>query len=347
MGRKLFISLSVLPVLLICYLINAGCKPENKSVISEKVAEKEAIAQTILQHNFPDIVGDISSGMEQDRPTMEELEKERRWQDEVIKMKETEARLRNTNRYLLGTAILLALVILALMVSSLSKRKTMYDEQMEKIALLRMQNLRNRMSPHFFFNALSLLSNAVDNPERIRTNLASLSLLLRKSIENIDRIAVPIKNELDVVKAFIDLQRQIIPGPFDFDIHIEEGTDMQWLILAMMIQIPVENAVKHGLMPLAGEKKLSISIAEEEKDLIITIRDNGIGLTASGGRSTGTGTGLNTLFQTISLLNHRNKNKIKFTIGENTQCNDENKGVTVRISVPDKFSFNGEYSTKI
>lgn len=335
------ISPSALPVLLICCLINAGCNPENRFVVSEKVAAKETIAQTSLQHNLPDTVVGVSSGRGQDRLEIEEPEKERRWQAEFVKIKEKEARLRNTNRYLWEAVILLALVILALMVSGLSKRrKTMYYEQMEKIALLRMQNLRNRMSPHFFFNALSLLSSAVDHPDRVRANLASLSLLLRKSIENIDRIAVSIKEELDVVKAFIDLQQQIIPGSFDLDIHMEEGIDIQWPILAMMIQIPVENAIKHGLMPLEGEKKLSISIAEEERDLVITIRDNGIGLTASSGRSTGTGTGLNTLLQTISLLNHRNRNKIKFNIGENKLSHDENKGVTVRISVPDKFSFN-------
>jgi LytS/YehU family sensor histidine kinase len=195
------------------------------------------------------------------------------------------------------------------------------------------------MSPHFFFNALSLLSIAVD-PDRARVNLANLSLLLRKSIENIDQTAISIEDELNVVKAYIDLQRQLIPGSFDFEIHIEEGINTQWLIVAMMIQIPVENAIKHGLMPFEGEKRLSISIAEEAKDLIITIRDNGIGFTASSGRSTGTGTGLNTLLQTISLLNQRNKNKIKFTIGENKLSNGENKGVVVRISVPDKFSFN-------
>ena len=243
--------------------------------------------------------------------------------------------------YLFCGIILFALTSMILIISYIRKRgKTIHHEQMEKIAMLRMQNLRNRMSPHFFFNALALLSTAVEDPKRAGVNLASLSLLLRKSIENIDQMAIPIEEELNGVKAYIDLQLQIIPGSFDFDIEIEEGINMQqWLVLAMMIQIPVENAIKHGLMPLEGERKLAISIAEKAKDLIITIKDNGIGFTASSGRSTGTGTGLNTLLQTISLLNQRNKDKIKFIIGESKSSNGEKEGVVVTISIPDKFSF--------
>ena len=345
MRRKLSIKLFILPVLFTCYLINSGYIQESQSVKFEKVAGKEAVVQNTRQDDSQarksDTISKINHREAQDRMMIDELERERKLQAEIIKRKEKEARLKNTIIYLFGTIILFALASIILLVSYVCKRKKKFQyEQMDRIVMLRMQNLRNRMSPHFFFNALSLFSIAVEDSDRARVNLANLSLMLRKSIENIDQTAISIEDELNVVKAYIDLQRQLIPGSFDFEIHIEAGINMQWLILAMMIQIPVENAIKHGLMPLEGEKRLSISIAEEAKDLIITIRDNGIGFTSSSGRSTGTGTGLNTLLQMISLLNQRNKNNIKFTIGENKLSNEENKGVIVSILVPDKFLFN-------
>ena len=336
-------TLSVLPVFFTCYLISFGYNPESRSVSFAKAdVIKEAVAQNMRQdsswYREHDTIGTINHRTAQDRLTIGELERERTLQAEIIKRKD---RLKNTIIYLFCGIILFALTSMILIISYIRKRgKTIHHEQMEKIAMLRMQNLRNRMSPHFFFNALALLSTAVEDPKRAGVNLASLSLLLRKSIENIDQMAIPIEEELNMVKAYIDLQLQIIPGSFDFDIEIEEGINMQqWLVLAMMIQIPVENAIKHGLMPLEGERKLAISIAGKAKDLIITIKDNGIGFTASSGRSTGTGTGLNTLLQTISLLNQRNKDKIKFIIGESKSSNGEKEGVVVTISIPDKFSF--------
>lgn len=344
MSRKLYIPLSFFPVLFAWYLVNSGYIPKSQPGTFGKTAGKEAIVQNAQQDDYQSRKSKTTHKFNHqaagDRMMIEELERERKLQAEIIKRKEKEARLKNTIIYLFGTIILFALAGILLLVSYVRKRKKKFQyDQMDRIVMLRMQNLRNRMSPHFFFNALSLLSIVVD-PDRVRVNLAHLSLLLRKSIENIDQTAISVEEELNVVKAYIDLQRQIIPGSFHFDIQIEEGVNMQWLIVAMMIQIPVENAIKHGLMPLEGEKRLSISIAEEAKDLIIVIMDNGIGFTASSGRSTGTGTGLNTLLQTISLLNQRNKNNIKFTIGENKLSNGENKGVSVRILVPDKFSFN-------
>lgn len=337
MGSKFYIRLSVLPVFLTCYLNSWACNQESRPVAFARADVREIGVRDI---RVPEVIGADNCAADRDQSTIEKLERERKLQDEIIERKEREARLKNTIIYLLGGVILLAFISIILIVSYIRKwRKTFHHEQMDKIAMLRMQNLRNRMSPHFFFNALTLLSTAVEDPKRARVNLANLSLLLRKSIENIDQMAIPIEEELNVVKAYIDLQLQIIPGSFDFELHIEEGINMQWRILAMMIQIPVENAIRHGLMPLDGERTLAISIAEKAKELIITIKDNGIGFKASSGRSTGTGTGLNTLLRTISLLNQRNKNKINFAIGENKSSNGEKEGVMVTISIPDKFSF--------
>ncbi len=84
----------------------------------------------------------------------------------------------------------------------------------------------------------------------MREKLNKISFLLRKSLENIETTAIPLSEELEVGKAYIELQRERIPGQLDVNCAIENETDLQQSVPAMMIQIPVENAIKHGLLPL-------------------------------------------------------------------------------------------------
>jgi len=171
----------------------------------------------------------------------------------------------------------------------------------------------------------------------LKEKLQSLSLLLRKTIENIDKTAVTLDEELDAVKAYIDLYRDKIPGSFRVEYIIEGENYHKRLIPSMILQIPVENAIKHGLMPLDGEKVLKINISDSEDFQRLVVEDNGIGLHASAGRSEGTGSGLKVLLQTIHLLNARNIQKIKFSMNEKTGSNVS--GTLVNIDIPYDYNF--------
>lgn len=194
------------------------------------------------------------------------------------------------------------------------------------------------MSPHFFFNALSGISCETGHPEIIKKDLQTLAMLLRRSIENIEQTAIPIIEELEIVKGYIGLQRWRVPEPFTVVYDIQEGTNMNHLIPAMIIQIPVENAINHGLMPLTGEKYLGIKIGNYEGGIKIIVEDNGIGYRTSGNRSTGAGTGLKILFQTIYLLNLGNSSKIEFSINKKSD-NEPEGGTIVEIIVPANYSY--------
>lgn len=226
-----------------------------------------------------------------------------------------------------------------LCLNSRKRSSVTYQKQENTIALLRMQNIRNRMSPHFFFNALSGISGETEHPENIKKNLKTLLMLLRRSIENIEQTAIPVMEELEVVKGYIDMQRWRIAEPFNVEYDIQEGTNMNHLIPAMIIQIPVENAIKHGLLPLTGEKWLKIKIRNYDGGLQITVEDNGIGYSTSSNRTIGAGTGLKILFQTIYLLNFRNSMKIEFSINDTKSDNESGRGTIVEIKVPTNYSF--------
>ena len=254
--------------------------------------------------------------------------------------KESELKQHKSIIWIMISLFLLAAVSTGIIALYIRKRReTQYQKQLSKMTVLRMQNARNTMSPHFFFNVLASLNGLSTKPEQLKKKLGSLSFLLRKVIENIDQTSVTLENELEAVKAYIDLYQDKIPHPFMVEYLIDEGTDLKKMIPAMMIQIPVENAIKHGLMPLEGEKKLTISITDYDEYQQVTVTDNGIGLKASTGRSTGTGTGLKVLMQTIHLLNSKNPNKIKFSVLERESNNDGLSGTAVDIQIPYKFDY--------
>jgi tetratricopeptide (TPR) repeat protein len=268
------------------------------------------------------------------------LENNQKLNQEIIAQKETEARQHKFIIIIISALFLFAIastIVIALYIRK--RRDALYQKQLAKMAALRMQNARNTMSPHFFFNVLASLNGLSKKPELFAQKLNNLSLLLRKVIENIDQTAVSLDEELIAVKAFVDLFGEKIPEPFSVEYNIPEGTNLSRPIPAMILQIPVENAIKHGLMPIEGEKKLTISITDNDNYQQIKITDNGIGLKASAGRSTGTGTGLKVLLQTIHLLNTSNKDKIKFSVSERAAVHPGISGTSVDIQIPYTFNY--------
>ena len=105
----------------------------------------------------------------------------------------------------------------------------------------------------------------------------------------------------------------------------------------MVVQIPVENALKHGLAGIDGLKLLGISVCRKGSGILIDICDNGRGYSPQTLSSTrGTGTGLKVLYQTIQLLNDKNREKIRFEI--KNLVNNGQTGTQVLIYIPLDYS---------
>ena len=213
------------------------------------------------------------------------------------------------------------------------------------IASLKMQNIRNRMSSHFFFNVISGISTQTEKPESIKDSIKNILMLLRNSIENIEQNSITLREELNLVNAYLELQKIKVPKPFYYIYDINNSTTMTHPVPAMIIQIPVENAIKHGLMQMDGEKILFIRINNCIGGLQIVIEDNGIGMSASSDRTAGTGTGLKVLYQTIYLLNSLNSSKIELSVKDKNNTQNTETGTIVEIIIPTKYSFDISHQT--
>ena len=234
----------------------------------------------------------------------------------------------------------IALILLSLFcLISWKRNSAVFHEQRLTISKLKMETIRVRMSPHFLFNALSALSGLTNEPETLQKKINVLLSLLRKSVDNMEKMVVPLYEELELVKNYVDLQCLKVPEPFIVSYEVEPGLNMNHPIPAMILQIPVENAIKHGLMPLTGEKLLRIKICHYSKGIQITVEDNGVGYRSSTNRSMSSGTGLKILYQIIASLNSENDGKIEILILEKEQKNTMSGGTIVEIKIPEKYSY--------
>ena len=219
------------------------------------------------------------------------------------------------------------------------KREFLRERFFQQINRVRMENLRGRISPHFTFNVLGREINQFNGSEEVKNNLMELVKYLRRSLELTEKLSVSLQDELDFVQSYIGLESGRVGKDFTASVVVEEGLDAKSIMIpSMIVQIPVENAIKHGLAGKDDEKELTIRISREGKGVRIVICDNGRGYLPQVASSTrGTGTGLKVLYQTIQLLNTKNKNeKIRFNIGNR---NDGQTGTQVSVFIPFHFSY--------
>jgi len=153
-----------------------------------------------------------------------------------------------------------------------------------KISEITQANLRQQMNPHFIFNTLNSIQYYMYQHDKLATNnyLTKFSSLMRKVLENSQHTAVPLRDELDALRLYLELEMIRFREKFVYEINIDDEIDtLLYKVPTMLIQPYVENSICHGLMP--GENKGTIKIdLKLEKDYIsCIIEDNGIGREAA------------------------------------------------------------------
>ena len=135
--------------------------------------------------------------------------------------------------------------------------------------------------------------------------------------------------------------------------HVAKDVDMKLMLPSMIIQIPVENALKHafvGMEETEDKPLLDVNIWVEDDMLRIDVTDNGCGDSGTVGKkkkncAASTGTGLRILNSTIEMLNASNERKMFFKMQSNRGASEEeggtrNRGMCVSIGVPCNYDYN-------
>ena len=273
-----------------------------------------------------------------------------------LTLQSTQAEAKSSRLILLLVIGLLVVGVLALVVFYRYKslrHKHQHREEMNRMMALKMENVRNRFSPHFVFNVLNIFISNLPKGVNVKP-LRLLIQVLRANLLTCDQVAVSLEDELQMVMSYSSLRHETnpwLPMP-RFDIAKE--VNMSLMLPSMILQIPVENALKHAFVGMeeSGEKpQLDVKIWVEDGMLRIDVIDNGCGgvgaVAGMGTRKTNaaasTGTGLRILNSTIEMLNAGNARKMYFKMqsraGAADGGSDRQKGMCVSIGVPCEYDY--------
>lgn len=149
------------------------------------------------------------------------------------------------------------------------------------VALTREQELavlKSQINPHFFFNTLNSISAmASSDVETTRSMIAQLGDLLRYAMESSRHNLVPLREELEFVKSYIDLERKRLAERLTVVYDVPDDV-LDNLIPALSIQPLVENAIKHGIEPSERGGIISLSVSSDQRSVSVRVHNTALGV---------------------------------------------------------------------
>jgi two-component system sensor histidine kinase YesM len=157
-----------------------------------------------------------------------------------------------------------------------STSSRLYESEIEK-KQSELAFLQSQINPHFLYNTLESIVGiaAVEGNYRIMEIAKSLGEIFHYSVKGNDEVTV--EEELDIVKSYVKIQQIRFSDRFVVDFSFSQDI-LACRILKMLLQPIVENSIYHGLEPKLGKGHLWISAAFYDECLLISIRDDGMGI---------------------------------------------------------------------
>jgi len=136
-----------------------------------------------------------------------------------------------------------------------------------------LDGLRNQVNPHFLFNSLNTLNHIVETEDKsvAKKFIAQLSKVYRYILESREETTITLGEELEFVKAYIDIQKERFLDNLLFEINLAPNY-MGKKIIPLSLQLLIENAIKHNV--ISKKKPLHIRIFVDGKKDTILISNN-------------------------------------------------------------------------
>lgn len=150
-----------------------------------------------------------------------------------------------------------------------------------QLAQAQLDALKAQLHPHFLFNTLHAIGVLVrkQDPQGSIRMITGLSELLRLALDGSARQEVPLRQELDFVTRYLDIERTRFQDRLRVVTEVAPDT-LEAAVPNLILQPIVENAIRHGIAPRASEGTLTIRARRVDDRLAITVRDDGAGLRA-------------------------------------------------------------------
>ena len=159
-----------------------------------------------------------------------------------------------------------------------------FNDMIKKIRYLRkyeIQILHSQINPHFLYNTLDTIvwMAEFEDSKKVIAITKSLANFFRLSLSNGNEM-IPLKDEIMHIKEYLFIQKQRYEDKLSYFFNIDEAL-MTVIVPKIIIQPIVENSIYHGIKNIPENGIINIDIHSENNNLIISIRDNGIGFSKS------------------------------------------------------------------
>ena len=212
------------------------------------------------------------------------------------------------------------------------------SEKIQEMSELKMTALQSRMDPHFLYNSLNSINNFVlqNDAEKASDYITKFSRLIREILKKSSNKTIPLSEELGILGLYVRLEQMRMEGGFDYVVTIDDNIDLEQIqVPPLFIQPYIENAIWHGFVKKTNNKKISLTVYDEEDKVRCEIIDNGIGIEKSKSLKKSSSHhrksfGLQTSEDRIKLLHEHQK--VYVIIEDNSD--NESTGTKVTIKFP-------------
>ncbi|BBN83179.1 hypothetical protein PA25_31640 [Pseudoalteromonas sp. A25] len=134
-----------------------------------------------------------------------------------------------------------------------------------------LQLLNNQLNPHFLFNAINdLRALILEQPQQARKGLAQLSDILRYSLQPLEGDKVALSSELECARNYLALCQFGLESRLSYKFEVDE-LSLTCLVPKLMLQMCLENAVKHGIAPSVEGGEVAVVVRINGDNLEIQI----------------------------------------------------------------------------
>ena len=168
-------------------------------------------------------------------------------------------------------------------------RRRLNEKDLEAVELRRqlveaqLAALRAQLQPHFLFNTLHTIGVFTrKDPEQANRILTLVGDLLRRSLETVRTQEITLREELEFLSPYIEIQRTRFHDRLSIDLDIDDQV-LECRVPSLVLQPLVENAVRHGVEARSGSGKIRIGATRENGSLLLEVVDDGVGLPVAAG----------------------------------------------------------------
>ncbi len=241
-------------------------------------------------------------------------------------------------QYAVYLAIFFGVVLFIQIIRKLNEQRLREKYKLlNQVERLKLKSIQNQLDPHFVLNTTNSIGSSILNeePEKAYNSFVRFAGLMRQMMHTNDDIFVKLSQEMDFVTEYLHFQNVRFGEKLNYSIEFDSSIDAEILVPKMLIFIHVENAIKHGIIPLLSGGQLKLELENQQSHVEVTITDNGIGRKkAKALKTNGNGLGLNILSDSFNIINNHNALKVEQEIIDLKDSEGNASGTKVMIWIP-------------